>query len=135
MDWSEVREIFQLQGQDFILCILKVHLISLILFVQTEGLFHTFIKPECLEIGMQAFIVQEDLKRELGGVMGLPWWLRWLRIPCNAGDPGSIPALRKASGKGNDYQLQYSCLENYMDRGVWQETVCGVTKSWTGLSD
>ena len=77
MDLSEVREIFQLQGQDFILCILKVHLITLILFFQTEGLFHVFIKPKCLETGMQAFTVQEDLKRELGGVMGLLLWLRW----------------------------------------------------------
>ena len=74
---DEIREIFQLQGQDVVLRILKVRLISLILFFQTEGLFHVFIKPKCLETGMQAFTVQEDLKRELGGVRGLPWWLRW----------------------------------------------------------
>lgn len=49
--------------------ILEALLVSLILFVQTQGLFHIFIKPECLETGMQAFIVQEDLKRELGDVM------------------------------------------------------------------
>ena len=55
MDWSDVREIFQLQGQDFILCILKVRLITLILFFQTEGLFHVFIKPKCLEKRNAAF--------------------------------------------------------------------------------
>lgn len=43
--------------------------VSLILFVQTEGLFHIFIKPECLEIGIQVFIVQKDLKSVLGDVM------------------------------------------------------------------
>ena len=38
---------------------------------------------------------------------------------CNAGDPGSIPGLRRSLGEGNDYPLQYSCLENSMDRGAW----------------
>jgi len=37
---------------------------------------------------------------------------------CSAGDPGSIPGLRKCPGEGNDNPLQYSCLENPMDRGV-----------------
>ena len=34
-------------------------------------------------------------------------------------------------GEGNGYPLQYSCLENSMDRGAWQATVHGVAKSWT----
>ena len=38
---------------------------------------------------------------------------------CNAGDPGSIPGLGKSSGEGNGNPLQYSCLENPMDRGTW----------------
>ena len=38
---------------------------------------------------------------------------------CNAGDPGSIPVSRKPPGEGNGYPLQYSCLENPMDRGAW----------------
>ena len=38
---------------------------------------------------------------------------------CNAGDPGSIPGLGRSHGKGNGNTLQYSCLENYMDREVW----------------
>ena len=37
----------------------------------------------------------------------------------NAGDPGLIPGLEKFHGEGNSSQLQYSCLENFMDRGVW----------------
>ena len=46
-----------------------------------------------------------------------------------------IPGLGGSPGEGNGYPLQYSCLENYMDRGAWQATVRGVTKSGTQLSD
>ena len=42
---------------------------------------------------------------------------------------------RRPSGKGNDNPLQYLCLENPMDRGVWWATVHGIAKSWTQLSD
>ena len=48
---------------------------------------------------------------------------------CNAGDLGSIPGLGRSPGGGQP--LQYSCLENPMDRGAWQATVHGVTKSQT----
>ena len=54
---------------------------------------------------------------------------------CNVGDPGSIPGLGRSPGEGNGNPLQYSCLENPMDRGAWQATVHGVSKSWTQLSD
>ena len=53
----------------------------------------------------------------------------------NAGDPGSIPGLGRSPGEGNGYPLQYSCLENSTDRGVWPATVHGVTKSQTSLSN
>ena len=43
----------------------------------------------------------------------------------NAGEPGSIPGLGRSPGEGNGNQLQYSCLENPMDRGAWRATVCG----------
>ena len=46
-----------------------------------------------------------------------------------------IPGLGISPGGGNGYRLQYSCLVNSMDRGAWQATVHGVTKSWTRLSD
>ena len=45
---------------------------------------------------------------------------------CNAGDPGSIPGWGRSPGEGNGYPLQYSCLENPMDRGAWWATVHGV---------
>ena len=54
---------------------------------------------------------------------------------CNARDLGSIPGLGRSPGVGNSYPLQYSCLENSMDRGDWRATVHGVTKSQTQLSD
>ena len=47
---------------------------------------------------------------------------------CNAGDPSSIPGSGRSPGEGNGNSLQYSCLENSMDRGVWQATVHGVTE-------
>ena len=55
-------------------------------------------------------------------------WLHLLCGACNAGDPGSIPGSGKSSGEGNGNPLQYSCLENPMDRGVWQATVHGVAR-------
>ena len=54
---------------------------------------------------------------------------------CNAGDPGSIPGSRRFPGEGNGNPLQYSCLENLMDREAWWATFHGVTKSRTQLSD
>ena len=53
----------------------------------------------------------------------------------NVGDPGSIPGLGRALGERNGYPLQYSCLENSIDRGTWRATVYGVTESQTQLSN
>ena len=50
---------------------------------------------------------------------------------CNAGDPGFIPGLGTSSGEGNGNPLQYSYLENSMDRGAWWVTVHEIAKSWT----
>ena len=54
---------------------------------------------------------------------------------CNARDLGSIPGSRRSPGEGNGSPLQYSYLENPMDRGAWQATVHGAAMSWTQLSD
>ena len=50
---------------------------------------------------------------------------------CNMGDPFLILGLGRSPGEGNGNSLQYSCLENYMNRGAWQATVHGATESWT----
>ena len=57
---------------------------------------------------------------------------------CNAGDAGDsgwIPGLGRYPGGGNGNPLQYTCLENLMDRGGWWDTVHGVAKSQIWLSD
>ena len=50
---------------------------------------------------------------------------------CNSGDPGFIPGSERSPGERNGGLLQYSCLENSMDRGVWWATVHWVAKSQT----
>ena len=60
----------------------------------------------------------------------------WLRSSaCNVGDLGSIPGPGRSPGEGNGNPLQYSCLENPMDRGAWWAAVHRVAKSRTQLSD
>ena len=59
-------------------------------------------------------------------------------LPANAGDArdmDSSPGLGRSSGIGNGNSLQYSCLENSMDRGAWWATVHGAAKSGTQLND
>ena len=86
------------------------------------------------------------------------WWIKWSRahvtsfgklqvLPSGARgkepdcqcrrlrDVGSVPGLGRSPGGGHGNPLQYSCLENPMDRGAWRATVHGVTKSRTWLSD
>ena len=53
--------------------------------------------------------------------------------PIIAGDTGSIPRSGRSPGGGHGNPLQYSCIENPMDRGTWQTAVPGVAKSWTRL--
>ena len=51
--------------------------------------------------------------------------------PANARHMGSVPGSGRSTGEGNDNPLQYSCLENPVDRGAWWATVHGVTKGQT----
>ena len=67
--------------------------------------------------------------------MGFPRGSDGKESMCNAGDLCSIPGLGKSPGGDHGNPLQYSCLENPMDRGAWQATVHGVTKSQPQLSD
>ena len=65
--------------------------------------------------------------------LGIPGGSDSKESACNAGDPGSIPGSGRSPGDGNGCPLQYSCLKNSMDRGVWQAIVHGIAK--TQLSD
>ena len=67
--------------------------------------------------------------------MGFPSGSVVKNSPANAGDMGLIPDLRRSSTEGNDSPLQYSYLENSMDREAWRATVQGFAKSEPQLSD
>ena len=67
--------------------------------------------------------------------MGFPSGSDGKESAWNAENPGLILELGRSPGEGNGYPLQYSCLENPMDRGAWWAAVHGVAKSWTQLSD
>ena len=69
------------------------------------------------------------------GLLHFPGGSEGKASACDAEDPGSIPGLGRSPGEGNGNPLQYSCLENPMDRGAWRTTVHGVAKSQTRLSD
>ena len=57
------------------------------------------------------------------------------KLSANAEDTGLIPGLGRPPKGENGNLLQYSCLENPMDRGPWWATVCGVVRSWTRLNN
>ena len=76
-----------------------------------------------------------ELLGHTAGVKGFPGGSEVKVSACNAGDLGSITGSGRSAGEGNGNLLQYSCLENPMDRGAWWATVHGVTKSRTRLSD
>ena len=69
----------------------------------------------------------EDFWRS--SALGLPYSSDGKESACKAGDLGLIPGSAKSPGQGNGNPLQYSCLENPMDRGAWWATVHGVADS------
>ena len=60
--------------------------------------------------------------------MGFPGDSDGNKSACNAGDLGSVPGSDRSPGEGNGNPLEYSCLENSMDRGTWQATVHGLQR-------
>ena len=62
-------------------------------------------------------------------IVRLPWWLSSKESACNAGDESLIPGLGRSPGGGHGNPLQYSCLENPMERGAWRATVHGVAQN------
>ena len=67
--------------------------------------------------------------------LGLPWWPRWWRICLQCRRFGFDPWVGKIPWRREGYPLWHSCLENSMDRGAWWAIICGITKSWTQLSN
>ena len=83
-------------------------------------------------------VLCDDLERRAGGssrgrdiCIHIPGDLVVKNPPANAGDRSSIPDSRRSPGEGNGNLLQYSYLENPMDKGAWHATVDGFRKSWT----
>ena len=62
------------------------------------------------------------------GPVGFPHSSVSKESACNVRDLGSIPGLGRSLGEGNGNPLQYSCLENPIDRGAWQATVRGISR-------
>ena len=73
---------------------------------------------------MFIFLVEKYDKSFSGGLDGK-------ESTCNAGDPCLIPGLGRCHGEGNGNSLQYSCLENLMERGAWWAAVHGIAESRT----
>ena len=67
--------------------------------------------------------------------MGFPGGSEGKESACDVGDAGLIPESGRYPGEGEGNPLQYSCVKNSMDRGAWQATVHGITKTWIQLSD
>ena len=67
--------------------------------------------------------------------MGLPWGSDGKESTCSAEDLDSIPGSGRSPGEGNGYPLQYSFLENSMDRRAWWVTAQGVTRSQIQLNN
>ena len=89
------------------------------------GLFN-LIKQE-LYFLVNLYIFKHDLQETSGSLGGSASE----ESACNAGDPGSISRLGRYPGEGNGYPIQYSCLENSMDRATRRATVHGISKSQT----
>ena len=81
---------------------------------------------------------KEEQRKEGGGSIegkaGLPWWLRDKESACNAADTGSSPVAGRSPRRGKGNPLQYSCLENPLDRRAWWAADHGVARSRTQLS-
>ena len=73
------------------------------------------------------------MKSFIYSFMGFPGGSVVKNLPANAGDEGSIPGSGGSPGEGNGNPLQYSCLENPMERGAWWATVHRVAMSRTRL--
>ena len=91
-----------------------------------------------LTSGLHCFwcIVSCDyIRSSVQDVLGFPGGSAVKNPPANTGDMGSIPRPGRSPGGGNGNLLYYSCLDNPRDRGAWQATVHGVTKSHMWFSD
>ena len=115
----------------FVLCLF---LAEMFLKTKWSCAFLSSCGLRCLSLQLLLVLWHEFNAKSFMDCQVLPWWFRW-ESASNVGDPGSIPGSGRSAGEGNGNPLQYSCLENPMDRGAWWAIVHGIAKSWTWLSD
>ena len=105
-----------------------------IIFTIVNGLVHCkmYVQPtefcDIIYLRYYHFIVPNIVFVSSIIILVLPGGSLVKNLPANTGDAGLIPGSRRYPGEGNGNPLQYSCLENSMDRGAWLATVHGVAK-------
>ena len=82
-------------------------------------------------VNLNKFIKKVNNRKQIDKAFQLPGSSDNKASAYSVEDLGLIPGLGRSAGEGNGNPLQYSCLENPMDRGAWQATVHGVAKSRT----
>ena len=124
--WSPVTHLVVLEERDFV----SFPSIACLLYIRS--LVHSRWASLVAQLVKNLLAVWETWVRSLGWEdpleKGFPHSLVSIESACNAGDLGSIPGLGRSPGEGNGNPVQYSCLENPMDRGAWQDTVHGVAR-------
>ena len=107
--------------------------------LQLPQILMSFLCFSCfLTLGINptiCFYSRSDLYSTCPSDLGFPGSSVGKEFACNAGDAGSFPEWGRHPGEGNDKPLQFSFLENPMDRGAWQATVHGVTSNQTLFND
>ena len=95
-----------------------------------EKLLQSYTLPPTLRTSFVSGLQQSSfLLARIRDIWGLPNSTKGKESACNAGDTSSILESGRSPGGGRDSPLPYSCLENPMNRGAWQATVHGFTKS------
>ena len=94
---------------------------SLFVFPVVEGM-----TIKCLGENLSLYRINSNSSCHLWSTYSFPGGSDGKESACSAGDLGSIPRLERYPGEGNGNPLQYSCLQNSMDRGAWWSAVHGV---------
>ena len=90
--------------------------------------FSFWLTSLCIMGSSFIHLIRTDSNEFFEGQRSIPGGSDHKASACNVGDLGSIAGWRRSPGEGNGNPLQYSCLENPMDRGAWWVTVRGVSK-------
>ena len=141
---NEYSGLISFRIDSFDLCAVKGTLKSLFQHHTSKHQFNLLYGPTLTSVLTTGINIPFTIQTCIGKVMSLLFnmlsrlVLVVKNLPATAGDirdVDSIPGSGRSPGEGHENPLQYSCLENAMDRGAWKATVHRVTKNWTWLSD